>query len=93
MLTLAESAALMLDPQFRGRVKVAAMKYADALLLQSGLSVSRTQWAQRTMQQPDQTAQQLVSGVVINVNVQNAGADVSDPDLTATVQVVADRMM
>lgn len=92
-LNFAQSAALMNNLDFRGRVKVAALQYATALLAQPGSSNSKASWVQRTMQQPDTTAQVLVPAVVLNVNVQNAGADITDQDLAAAVQATADKMM
>ena len=92
-MSFAESAALMNDPAFRNRVKVAAIKYAEYIFLQAGNSNSRTNWSQRTMQQPDQTALTLTPNVVMNVNVQNAGAAITDPELSSAVQVTADMMM
>lgn len=92
-MTFEESAALMNDADFRGRVKVAALQYATGIMLQSGNSKSRTVWAQNTMQSPDMQAQVLTPNVVMNVNVQMAGADISDQDLAAATQVTADMMM
>jgi hypothetical protein len=92
-LTLSDSAALINDPTFRGRVKVAAVNYAQYLQLQPSLSASKSRWIQNTMTQPDQAAQQLTPGVVLNPSVQNAGAAVTDADLKAATQVVADLQM
>jgi len=92
-MTFEESAQLMTNPQFRGRVKVAALQYAQYLITLPSLSNSRSNWVRSTIQSPDSTAQTLVSSVVMNVNVQTYGANVSDPDLAAAVQVVSDMMM
>jgi len=92
-MTFEESAQLMNDPTFRGRVKVAALTYAQYILQSGPLGNSRFQWAQRTMQTPDQTAQTLVPAVVMNVNVQQNGANTDDPNLQAAVQVVAEIMI
>jgi len=92
-MTLEESAALMIDPTFISRVKVAALSYATNLNLQAGLARSRQLWIQQTLLMPDATASQLVPATVMNVNVQGAGASVTDENLQAAVQVVADSMM
>lgn len=92
-LTLAESAALINDLDFRGRVKVAALQYATYVFSQAGQSNSRMAWAQRTMQQPDTTAQTLTPAVVMNINVQSLGKDIDDDNLRASVQVTADLMI
>lgn len=93
-MSLTDSANLINDITFRGRVKVAALQYAQYLQLQSGLNMSKANWVQRTMQAPDQVALQLVPAVVMSPNVQQAGgAAVSDPDLIAATQVEADKQM
>lgn len=92
-LSFAESAELINNLDFRGRVKVAALQYAAYLATVAGNSNSKQQWAQRTLQMPDQTAQTLVGPVVMNTNVQSLGANIDDQNLAASVQVVADMMM
>lgn len=92
-LTFTESAALMNDPDFRGRVKVAALNYAQFLSLQTGNNNSKMKWIQQTQLQPDMTATILVPPTVMNPNVQAGGATVSDADLQAAVQATADMIM
>lgn len=93
-MTYEESAALMRDNTFQGRVKVAAITYAQYLSLQPANSGSKARWIQNTMSAPDMAAQQLTPGTVMNPNVQQAGgATVTDVDLQAAVQAVADVMM
>lgn len=91
-LSLAESATLINDLDFRGRVKVAALKYATYLFTQGG-DQNKMPWAQRTLQQPDAAAQTLVPPTVMNVNVQTLGADINDQNLEAAVTITADMMM
>lgn len=92
-LSLDQSAQLMKDFTFLGRVKSAALTYAQYLSLQPANSGAKVRWMQQTMNQPDQMAQQLVSPVVLNPNVQQAGSTIDDPGLQAAVQSVADVMM
>lgn len=92
-MTLLESSNLMNNLDFRNRIKAAALQYALNIQTQPNNSNSRTLWAQRTIQQPDQMAQQLAGAVVMNVNVQQAGGDITDPNLAAAVQVVSDLHM
>jgi hypothetical protein len=92
-LTYEESAILMNDPVFKGRVKVSALTYAQYITLQPATSGSRIRWAQQVMQQPDAMAQSLVSPVVMNPNVQADGGAIDDVNLQAAVQAVADVMM
>ena len=92
-MTFEESAALINDSVFRGRVKVAALLYAQYLSLQPANSNAKMRWLQQMIATPDQTATQLAPPTVMNPNVQQAGAAVTDIDLQAAVQVVADMMM
>lgn len=94
-MTQEESAALMNDPVFRGRVKVCALNYAQYLTLQAATASSnaKMKWMQATIAGPDQMAATLTPPVVLNPNVQIAGAEVTDADLMAAVQAVADMIM
>lgn len=94
-LTQEESAALMNDPVFRGRVKVCALNYAQYLSLQAATAGSNAKmtWMQSTVRNPDNMAATLTPPTVLNPNVQIAGAEVTDADLMAAVQAVADMIM
>lgn len=92
-MTYVESAALMKDQTFMGRVKVAALNYAQSLSLQPSLSNSQSKWINQAMTQSDFMAQMLTPPVVMNPNVQQGGAAVSDADLQAAVQAVANQTM
>ena len=94
-MTYEESAALMQDMAFRGRVKVAALNYAQYLSLQVATASSNAtmMWVQQTFRSPDAMAQTLTPPTVMNPNVQAAGTDVSDDALLAAVQSVANMMM
>lgn len=92
-MTLEESAELINDATFRGRVKVAALLYAQYMSLHPGNSSSLTNWIFQTLRAPDQVAQTLTPSVVINPAVQDAGANVTDQDLQSAVQTVANTLM
>ena len=92
-MTLEEQASLMNDQTFRGRVKVAALLYAQYLTLHPGNSNSMSNWVFATLKSPDSAAAMLVPSVVINPNVQAAGALTSDDELKAAVQTAANAMM
>ena len=94
-MTLEESAALMNDATFRGRVKVAALNYAQYLSLQASTASSNAKmtFMQQTMRAPDAMAQTLTPPTVLNPNVQQDGPTVSDASLQAAVQTTADMMM
>lgn len=92
-MTYAQSAALMQDPDFRARVKVSALTYAQYLSLEVSNSNAKMRWIQSTMSAPDQMAVTLVPPTVMNPNVQADGPTISDANLQAAVQAVADMMM
>jgi hypothetical protein len=87
-----ESNALMQDMAFRGRVKVAAVVYAQYLALLPATN-AQMRWIQTTMSQPDQMAGTLTPPTVMNPDVQAAGPTVSDEVLQAAVQSVANQIM
>lgn len=90
-MTYEESAALMQDLDFRGKVKVALLKYA-AYILGEAPNVTahnaRYKWAQGAFLQPDMTAAQIQPPVVMDANVQAAGPAVSDAALQTAVEAV-----
>lgn len=96
MLTSSESAALMNDPDFRGRVKVSALRYADSIMIEASTVAAhntRLRWASNTMTQPDITAQQLQSPVVMDPAVQTAGKEITDAALQTSVETVVNKML
>lgn len=96
MLTFEESASLINDAAFRGRVKVACLSYAGSILAAppSGpASNSRFRWAQSCYQNPDITAAQVTPPTVMNVNVQIHGGGIDDQSLLASVQYVVEQML
>lgn len=95
-MTYEESAALMTDMEFRGRVKVSALKYADSIMIEAS-SVpahnTRVRWAQNTMQNPEMAAQQIQPPVVMDSAVQTAGAAISDAALQGSVEATVNKML
>lgn len=95
-MTNEESAQLIRDPIFIGRVKVSCLKYADSVLAQSGTHPggnAAQRWALQTFQQPDQAALMVVGATVIDGAVQSAGKDVTDNDLQRAVEVQINKML
>jgi hypothetical protein len=95
-MTYNESAALMTDLEFRGRIKVACIKYADSIFNEESAIPahnSRMKWAQQCMQQPDMTAMQVQPAVVMDGAVQTAGADITDAALQGSVEAVVNKLM
>lgn len=95
-MTYEESAALMTDAQFRGRIKVAVLKYADSIFDEAGDTPAhntRSRWAAQASQQPDQTAGQLQGPVVMDAAVQSAGSAIDDNALQGSVEAVVNKLL
>ena len=92
-MTYEELAGLMSDPVLRGRIKVAAIKYADAILIEpeGPGHASRLKWSQMTYQNPDMVTSQLQPPVVMDPAVQAAGAAVTDIALQGAVEAVVNK--
>jgi hypothetical protein len=86
----------MTDMEFRGRVKVSALKYADSIMIEAS-SVpahnTRVRWAQNTMQNPEMAAQQIQPPVVMDSAVQTAGAAITDAALQGSVEATVNKML
>ena len=95
-MTYTESANLMSDMAFRGRVKVAGLKFASSIQIEAP-SVpahnARLRWASTMYLQPDAVAQQLQSPVVMDPGVQDAGAAIDDAALQASVEAVVNQFI
>jgi hypothetical protein len=95
-MTYEESAALMSDAAFRGRVKVAMLKYADSILIEASsvpAHKTREKWALSAFQNPDMTAIQIQAPTVMDPAVQAAGAEVLDASLQGAVESVVNKLL
>lgn len=95
-MTYDESAALMNDPAFRGRVKVSALQFAATInseATDTPAHNTRMKWATNCMQVPDTVAIQLQAPVVMEASVQAAGSDITDADLQTAVESVVNKLM
>lgn len=95
-MTYLESAALMNDFDFRGRIKVAALKFADSIFIEPESTPAhntRERWAMATFQNPEQAAMTLHPPVVMDAAVQTAGKDVADAALQGAVETVVAKML
>lgn len=95
-MTYTESAALMTDPAFRGRVKVACLKYADSIMdepADTPANNTRLRWAQNCFQNPELVAQQIQPPTVMDAAVQLAGAEITDAALQGSVEAVVNKML
>ena len=91
-----ESAQLMQDLDFRGRIKVACLKYGTFILGEPADTTahsSRYKWATNTAQSPDAMAASIQPMVVMDDAVQTSGAQIDDPGLQTAVETVVNKMI
>lgn len=92
-----ESAALMADVTFRGRIKVCGLKFATTILNENPASVNghagRYRWAQQMANNPDPESQRLQPMVVMDPAVQDEGANIDDAALQGAVEAVANKFI
>jgi hypothetical protein len=95
-MTYTESAALMTDADFRGRVKVACLTLANSIMIEAATVPShnaRLRWASQCFQMPDQVAAQVQPPTVMDPGVQAAGAAIADAGLQAAVEATINKIM
>lgn len=95
-MTYDDSAKLMNDQDFRGRVKVAILQYSNYILDEAPTVAAhntRFKWAIQATQQPDLTAANLQPVVVMDGAVQGAGADITDAALQSSVETVINKLL
>jgi hypothetical protein len=95
-MTYPESADLMTNPDFRNRVKVAALEIANYYLAEDPGSIahnSRYKWAQLCYQSPDAVAGQLQHPTVMDAQVQTDGAAITDTALHDAVERVVNKII
>jgi|SRR5215472_12861795 len=95
-LSYDQSAALMTDPAFRGRVKVACLSFATVIAEEAGTVAghgARYRWAQQCMQQPDMTAQTVQAATVMDPAIQAGGSGVDDATLQSAVEATIVNML
>ena len=95
-MTYEESSALMGDAAFRGRIKVAVIKFADYILAEDNTTPAhntRVKWAQAAYQNPDMVAAQIQSAVVMDTAVQAAGAEIDDAALQGAVETTVNKLL
>jgi len=88
-LDYSSSAALMGDFTFRGRVKVACLKFANAIMIEAPTAAAhnaRLRWATLCFQQPDIVAGQVTPPAVMDPGVQAAGGGIDDAALQGAVE-------
>jgi len=95
-LTYEQSSDLMGDMIFRGRVKVACLKYAGFIVLEAPSTPAhstRIKWAQMTMTSPEAAAAQVTPTVALDPAVQADGAAITDVALQSAVENAVNKML
>lgn len=95
-LTYEEAAALTTDLDFRGRVKISCLKFADSIIGEEPTVQAhntRYKWAQNCFQQPDAVATTVQNPVVWDDAVQQAGAAITDLALQGAVETTVQKML
>ena len=95
-MTYVESAALMVDPVFMSRVKVACLTFAEYIINEPQTTPAhntRFRWATSAVQSPDSAAAAVTPIVVMDPNVQAQGSAISDADLQTAVETALNKMM
>ena len=95
-MTYEESAALMNDTAFRGRVKVACLKYSTYIMDEAAnvpAHSTRIKWAQATMTNPDAAAAMVTPTCVMDGAVQQDGAAITDAALQSAVENSINKML
>lgn len=86
----------MQSPEFRGRVKVASLKFAQYIVNEQPnveAHSARYRWAQTTFAQPDMAAANITPMVVMDPSVQADGAAVSDAALQSAVEAIVNKIL
>jgi hypothetical protein len=95
-LTYEQSSELMSDLIFRGRVKVACLKFADYIVgepANTPAHSTRIKWAQQTMTMPDASAATVTPAVVMDAAVQQDGANITDAALQSATENAINKML
>ena len=95
-LTYEESAALMNDQDFRSRVMVACLKFADYIAAEANdvpAHNTRLRWSSACMANPQMTAVQTQPTTVMQDGVQTEGAEITDADLQIAVETAVNQML
>ena len=96
-MTYEETAALMQDAAFRGRVGVASVNYARYITDEAPdtpAHSTRYRWAQTTLLAPETAVNQVIPTVVTDSAVQDAGgAAITDAALQSAVEVAVNKLL
>ena len=95
-LTYEQSNMLSQDYNFRGRIKIACLTYANYISNESPGAVAhntRYKWAQNTMLKPDMVGAQMQPPVVMQKALQKQGSAISDKALQTAVEVTVNQLI
>jgi len=95
-LTYEQSADLMKDQTFRGRVGVACINFARYITDEDPATPAhstRIRWAQTTLMSPEATVNQVTPTVVMDGAVQADGAAISDANLQTAVETSVNKLL
>lgn len=95
-LTYEESASLMNDAEFRSRIMVACLHFADYITAEANdvpAHNTRLRWANNCMANPQMTAMQTQPTTVMQDAVQTDGAEITDPNLQIAVETAVNQML
>jgi len=91
-----ESAQLMNDFSFRGKIKVACLKFASYINDEPSATPAHTTryaWAQQTFQNPDNSATRIQPTVVMDPSVQTQGSSIPDTELQSAVETAVQKFL
>jgi len=95
-LTYKDSNDLMNDFDFRGRIKVAALKFANSLMdeaINTQWHGAHVRWASNVLLNSEQVATQLHPSVVMDPAVQQDGAAITDTALQGAVEGLVQKLI
>jgi hypothetical protein len=95
-LSYDDSANLMQDSGFKGRIKVACLHFASYISGEdpgTPAHNTRYRWAINTMNAPDTAAANVTPTVVMDPNVQAEGSAISDTDLQTAVETAVNKLL
>jgi hypothetical protein len=96
-MTYQETADLMKDATFRGRVGVGCVNYARYITDEPATTPAhstRSRWAQQTMLNPDGAVNQVIPTVCTDSAVQDAGgAAITDAALQSAVETAVNKLL
>lgn len=95
-LTYEQTAALMQDAVFRGRVGVACVNFARYITDEQPSTPAhntRMKWAQQTLLTPEATVAQVIPTVVTDAAVQAEGSAITDAALQTAVETAVNKLI